>query len=475
MRMRTTWLATSLLTAAGVLLAACGGAPAATPTTAPAAEATTAPASGGETAPTTAPAAGGDAVTIRYGLWDANQQPAYEACAAAFTEQNPGITVAVEQLGWDDYWNGVQTGMVTGEAPDVFTNHLAKYPEFAEKGQIMDIEPMVQRDGVDTGVYLAGLADLWSKDGARYGLPKDWDTVAVIYNQAMLDAAGVTVEELNAATWNAQDGGTFTEIVKKLTLDANGNNALSADFDKANVVQYGFIPQGSGGAYGQTQWASFAVSNGFAFNSGPWQSDYQYNSPALAETMQWYADMNLELGVAPALADITSLGANALFTSGKGALTTDGSWMIGFYVDNSEFEVGFALPPEGPGGRKSMFNGLADSIFVGTAHPEEAWQWVKFAASQECADIVGSFGVVFPAQQSGVDAALAKYTEKGLDVSAFTTLALDPNATFLFPIADRASEVSAIMGPAMDSIMLGEGTAAEVLEKANSDVLAVFQ
>jgi ABC-type glycerol-3-phosphate transport system substrate-binding protein len=105
--------------------------------------------------------------------------------------------------------------------------------------------------------------------------------------------------------------------------------------------------------------------------------------------------------------------ANALFTSGKGALTTDGSWMIGTYVKESSFPMGFARLPEGPEGRKSMFNGLADSIFVGTAHPEEAWPWVKFAASQECADIVGSFGVVFPAQQSGVDAALAKYTEKG--------------------------------------------------------------
>ena len=31
-----------------------------------------------------------------------------------------------------------------------------------------------------------------------------------------------------------------------------------------------------------------------------------------------------------------------------------------------------------PNGRKSMFNGLADSIWVGSKHQDEAWKWVKF-------------------------------------------------------------------------------------------------
>ena len=120
MKHRTQSLILGLVAALGLILSACGGqaaAPAAAPTAAPAAA-----------APTAAPAPAASAVTIRYGLWDANQQPAYEACAAEFTKQNPNITVKVEQLGWDDYWNGIQTGMVSGSAPDVFTDHLAKFP-----------------------------------------------------------------------------------------------------------------------------------------------------------------------------------------------------------------------------------------------------------------------------------------------------------------------------------------------------------
>jgi multiple sugar transport system substrate-binding protein len=445
---------------AGLILAACGGGQPA------------APAAGGAGA--TAPAAEGG-VTLRYALWDANQQPAYEACAAEFHKQNPNITVKIEQQGWADYWNGIQTSMVGGNAPDVFTDHLAKFPEFATKNQLVDIQPLVDKDKVDLSQYLTGLADLWVREGKRYGLPKDWDTVALVYNADMLQKAGVDPASLKDLTWNPQDGGTFGQLIPKLTLDSNGKNGLDPAFDKTKVVQYGFIPQGSGGFAGQQQWSWLAASNGFKFTDGPWTKKYYYDDPKLAEALQWYADLNLVKGYAPPNADVASLGANTMFESGKGALTSDGSWMIGEYVKNSKFKVGWAPLPKGPAGRKSMFNGLADSIWTGTKHQDEAWQWVKFAASKTCEDIVGNTGVVFPAIKSGADASLAKRKADGVDVSAYTDEALDPNGTFLFPITDHGSEISTIMNPVMDSIMLGEKKAVDALKEANTQVNALFQ
>lgn len=433
-----------------------------------------------EAAPTAeeaeAPAAGtsGEVVTIRYSLWDSAQQPAYEQCATAFHEANPNIMVAVEQAGWDDYWNTIQTGFVSGDAPDVFTDHLAKFPEFAQKEQIVDIQPLVERDGVDTSIYIDGLADLWVRQGKRYGLPKDWDTIAVVYNADMLEAAGIDPAIMEDWTWNPQDGGTFEEVVAQLTLDANGNNGLSPDFDKDNVEQYGFIHQGAGGFSGQTQWSHFAASNGFKFTDGPWTTHYYYDDPKLAETLDWYVSL-IEKGYAPTLADVSSLGSQQLVISGKGAMTTDGSWQIGNYVDNSTFKVGFGLLPVGPEGRKSMFNGLADSIYIGTEHMEEAWAWVKFAASPECANIVGDTGVVFPAIPSGVERALTVRESQGVDVTAYTEEALDPEGTFLFPITDNGAEISAIMDPTMDSIVLGEADAATALQEANQQVNELFE
>jgi len=452
---------TALLVVFSIVLSACGGA--ATPAAAPAGEAAAAPA-----------APSGEAVTLEYWLWDSNQLPPYQKCADDFMAKNPNIKINITQSGWGDYWNGIQTGMVAGTAPDVFTDHLAKYPEFAAKEQLVDIQPYVDSDKVDLSVYLGQLADLWARDGKRFGLPKDWDTVSIVYNKDALKAAGVTEEELNNMTWNPDDGGTFGEIAAKLTIDENGNNGLSPDFDKTKVKQYGFVGNGAGEAYGQTEWSWLTSTTGWKYNDGLYATKYYYDDPRFIKSIQWYADM-MKKGIFMPLEQVTSLGAAPIFQAGKVALGANGSWMIGDYAAKSTVPFGFAALPKGPEGRMSMFNGLADSIWIGTKHPAEAWQWVKYLASQECANTVGDAGVVFPAQQSAVDKAAAAYKAKNLDVSAFTNQALDPKGTFLFPVTDHASEITAIMTPAMQSIFLGQADAESTLTKANEEVNALFK
>ena len=122
-----------------------------------------------------------------------------------------------------------------------------------------------------------------------------------------------------------------------------------------------------------------------------------------------------------------------------------------------------------------MFNGLADSIWVGTEHPDEAWELLKYLASPACANIVGDAGGVFPAQEEAVDRALAAYEARGLDVSAFTEQALEPNGTFLFPVTDNASEITDIMNEIMDSIWLGQAEPADVLPLANEEINGTFK
>lgn len=410
--------------------------------------------------------------TIRYMLWDTNQLPPYQECAAVFTERT-GINVQIEQLGWSDYWTAIQSGFITGDAPDVFTNHLAQYPQFVELGQLVDIQPWVERDGVDVDIYYPGLADLWTRDGARYGLPKDWDTVAVVYNVEALEAAGIDPAIMDEWTWNPEDGGTFEEVIAQLSIDANGNNGLSPDFDPANVVQYGFTSNGMGGAFGQTEWSMFTHTTGWQFNNGVWGTEYYYDDPRFMNTIGWLASLWLEKGFAPELPDQTGLGRLPLIQSGRVAMAIDGSWMIGSYL-SSDFEVGFGRLPSGPEGRRSMFNGLADSIWVGSNNQEAAWEWVKFLGSADCQNIIGESGVVFPAIPEAAELSLQARAEAGVDVSAFTDQADEEGGTFLFPITDFAGEISTIMEEAMDNIGLGIAQPEDVLPAANAEINGLF-
>src|ERR1700732_1219038 len=122
---------------------------------------------------------------ITYGLEHNNQLPAYQACAAVFEKQNPDIKVKVTQTGWVDYLEALNTALVSGTATDVTTDHLARYPEFIQNNLLVDLTPLIARDKVPTNIYLGDLVKVWGRNGKQYGLPKDWDTIGLVYNKAM--------------------------------------------------------------------------------------------------------------------------------------------------------------------------------------------------------------------------------------------------------------------------------------------------
>ena len=417
--------------------------------------------------------------TLRYVLWDANQLPQYQAVADKFHEKYPNITIKIEQTGWSNYWTNLQTEFVSGTAPDVFTDHLFYYPEFEANHQLVNIEPMVKRDNVPTDIYFGGLAQLWMHDGKRYGLPKDWDTEAMFYNKDMTKKAGITDEQMNNLTWNPENGGTFQKVAAMLTLDANGNNGLSPTFDKSKVSQYGFITDYPGGAnaQGQTTWACFAVSTGWWYNNAPvWGTKFNFDSPDFANTIQWYANMNLKYGYSPSYADLSN-GPDSLFVAGKGAIEEEGDWQLKFIAEHAKFPVGIALLPKGPSGNfRTMFNGLADSIWTGSKNQAAAWEWVKFLASKESETLVGTYGDVYPAVPAGAEKSVAVQKEKlHVNPQAFLTEANTKGATFPFPITLHSSKVNQIMQTALQAVFTGQKTADQVVGPANDQINQLFQ
>ncbi|WP_420631148.1 ABC transporter substrate-binding protein [Candidatus Leptofilum sp.] len=413
---------------------------------------------------------------IYHQLWDGNQLPAYAQCATDFMNANPTIRIELLQTEWGLYWEDISRRMEMGTAPDVFANHLTKLVQFSEAGQLLDLQPLLARDGLNPDDYLGDLANLWVRDGLRYGLPKDWDTVAVIYNKQMLEAAAIDLAELNSWHWNPQDGGSFEAVAARLTLDGNGRSADTPDFDPQTVTQHGYLPftYGSGSAFGQAEWSHFAVSNGFHFLADGSGIQYRYADPQFIETVDWLARLSLEKGIAPSLAESVERGSGIMFVQGEGAMIVDGSWMISWYANNAPFPVGFAPLPVGPNGRKTLLNTAADSIWAGTQNREEAWRWVTYAASPACAQKVGNFGVVFPAQEAGMQAALATYQGRGLDVSPFTENRFEANGTFLFPMTPHTEQIGEIMSRTLDEIFLGTAVAAEALPQANAQINALF-
>ena len=104
-------------------------------------------------------------------------------------------------------------------------------------------------------------------------------------------------------SWNPNDGGSFEQIVRKLTVDSKGNNAASPNFDRKSVAAFGYQNPGAGGMLGQTEWSHFAASNGFRHQDKPWDPKFHFDDPRLAETLGWLATLPATSvpGVAPVM------------------------------------------------------------------------------------------------------------------------------------------------------------------------------
>ncbi|GGN63468.1 sugar ABC transporter substrate-binding protein [Streptomyces albiflavescens] len=415
--------------------------------------------------------AGSSANTVTYWLWDANQLPAYQACAKGFEKENPGLHVKITQLGWNDYWTKLTASFIAGTQPDVFTDHIQKFGQFADLKVLEPLDGL----GIQDSAYQSGLAANWTgQDGHRYGAPKDWDTVALFYNQKMAKTAGISAEKLNSLSWNPRDGGTFEKAIAHLTIDQNGKRGDEPGFDKHHVKVYGLATGGAGDGDGQTQWSPFTGSAGWTYTDKKrWGTTYHYDSKTYQSVVQWYFGLAKKGYLAP-FTDYSEGAnpANAQLASGKAAAAFDGAWMISTYYGAKGLDVGTAFTPVGPTGKRAtMMNGLADSVTKNARNKKGAKKWVAYLASDACQKTVGSYAIVFPATPDGTKAAVAAYRKKGIDVRAFTRPVADKKdfTTFSYPITNYAADVYALMHPAMQDVFANDAPVSG-LSRTNSQI-----
>ncbi|WP_296141157.1 sugar ABC transporter substrate-binding protein [uncultured Tessaracoccus sp.] len=405
---------------------------------------------------------------IDYWLWDSAQQPGYQQCADAFEQQHPGTTVRITQYGWGDYWSKLTAGFIADRAPDVFTNHLSQYSQFVDLDVLLSLDEFEATKDVDDDAYAEGLAALWKgQDGHRYGIPKDWDTVAIFYDASVTRAAGIDDEQLANLDWNPDDGGSFERVIAHLTVDEHGVRGDEPGFDKDHVAVYGLASEGGGGsAHGQTQWAPFTSSLGGwePVDRNPWATRFNYDDPRFQQTIEWYFGL-AEKGYMPRFDTFgAQTGAYQQLAAGRAALSLNGSWMISSYLSIPDIELSLAPTPVGPSGsRASIFNGLADSVTRFADNPELAAEWVAYMGSAECQTVIADAGVVFPARKDATERSLQVRKDAGLDVTPFT-VHLDEGTTKLLPVTRHAADITALMEPALEAVYTGRDPAASLTD-----------
>jgi multiple sugar transport system substrate-binding protein len=389
-------------------------------------------------------------VNLTYALWDPNEEIGYKQSVAQFMQQHPNIHVTIELTPWGQYWQKLGTEFAAANAPDVFWDHLAYYPQFVQLGQLMNLSPLIQQDNIDMSQYYPTLVKQWTYNGNVYGLPKDWDTIAILYNKQIFQKMGLPAP--TNLTWNPTDGGTFLQLAQKLTLDQNGKHPTDAGFDPKHIKQYGYVSENNA----QEGFWNFIAMNGGTLLDKPFGQNFQLNQPPSQQALQFLVDLVNKYHVSPPATETNNNSSIAiqLFEGGHAAMVSAGSWELSGVVQQASIPWGVAQLPVGPNGLMSAFNGLTDAIYVKTPHPKEAWELEKWLGSSQSEHILGSGGFVWPAIQSQDQSFVQYWQKKGIDVSPFLKEA--QGKTVAFPITFGYNEASTDINDIFNEMYLGD-------------------
>ncbi len=346
--------------------------------------------------------ASASAAGLTVNIWDNNQLAGLQAIADDWSAQS-GVDVKIDVIDWDNYWTMLYAGASGGEMPDVFWMHSNTAQMYMENDILLNLDDYIAEKGIDLGVYYPGIVSLYSSNGSQYALPKDHDTIALLYNKAIFEKYGVDCPT---------DDWTWEDL-----------QAAAAAITEAGAAD---------GVYG------FAVNT--SNNQDGWYNIiYDYGAEVITEdhkgttigsdegkaAMEQYRKI---LEVSAPQTTVAETGTDSLFKSGLTAMITQGSWMINtFYTAENSADYAWAMLPYADvngngacdaGERYSAYNGLGWAASYKTEMPAEAADLIAYFCSEEAQKKQAELGVTM-AGMPGISDAFATAFE-GMDVSAFT-------------------------------------------------------
>ncbi len=398
MKKRFNLIATGLM-ALALILGACQPAAAPTteapqPTTPP--EATSPPAE-----PTEPPEAG--KVQIRWFCClgtgdDPAQVPTEQEVVADFNASHPDIELVLEIVDYDAARDALSTQIASGNPPDI-VGPVGVSGSEAYHGQWLDLTDLIASHNFDLSQFDQGAIDFYNVGGeGQLGLPFAIFPSAMFYQRDMFDEAGLNyppheygepyvMPDGSEVEWNYD---TVREIGLLLTVDENGNDATSPDFDPEAIVQYGYEP---------TFQDLRAV--GSYFGAGTFLAEDGTTAqipPEWADAWKWlYEGMWTDHFIPTETVNQTDeFGQGNPFNAGRVAMTLTHLWYTCCLGDaGGNWDV--AAVPSHNGKVTANFNADTFRIFKTTQHPDEAFEVLAYLLGEGSTKLLPVYGA-FPAR-----------------------------------------------------------------------------
>ncbi|MCL2718803.1 MAG: sugar ABC transporter substrate-binding protein [Lachnospiraceae bacterium] len=401
-----------------------------------------------------------DVIQLEFSIWgDESERESTQGALDVFNAMQSDIFVSLVQIPNEQYGERLRTLQTANNMPDCGMIDERTAIGWTREGLIKKIDIY---EGQPSRPF-AGIT--FSDGGQPIGYSIGSEVLALWFNRDMFDAAGVPYPPTTLDTaWQWDE---FIEVAKLLTLDANGNNLNSPNFDATSIVQYGVYVN---------QWAwqleVWALSNG-----GRWYSEDGTRAvfdDAAIEAMQKVYDLHLVHGVAPFNPAQTDDGWWDSVGAGNVAMCTEGQWATGFTMF-SDINYGVGVLPY----MKQQANITAGGpvgVFADTKHPEAAATFLRWYSDPESnwAPILDGWVMPNTTDWFTEEAKLTRWIDEvpnraRLDARAFRTAVADvalhpgtvPTGWYYTPGTDQ---IDRVLIPALVEAANGSKTVKEVIE-----------
>ncbi len=309
-------------------------------------------------------------VTIRYGIWDSNQEPTLREIADKFEEENPGITVEIEVTPWSDYWTTLETSATGGSAPDVFWMNAPHFEMYAQGGMLSSLDDAIGESEIASKAdFPESLVDMYTYDGVWYGMPKGFDVAAVYYNKEIFDNAGV---DYPTADWTWDD---FVDIATQLTDTENNIYGTGVQLDE------------------QAGWYNTVAMFGGSILTND-NTESGFGDPNTQAGIQCWVDL-IDAGVSPTYSQLNDTGLTDMFQSGMIGMIFGGSYSLSGFMADEEFADKFDCVelPSVDGNKATVIHGLGNVIYSQSENQEAAAKFVEFLGGEEAMTMQAEAGI----------------------------------------------------------------------------------
>ncbi|MBC1495451.1 ABC transporter substrate-binding protein [Listeria welshimeri] len=319
-----------------------------------------------------------DSKTVTLGVWKGTEaeNKTRKKLIADF-EKESGIKV--KEKVYNDYETQLQTDLVGGTAPDVFYVDAYLAPSLIEKKVLAPLDDYISKtkDFNKEDFYKPIYSAFTGEDKQQYGLPKDYSTLSIFYNEKIFADAGI---DPNTIPTTSDEMGAFLENLKtKLPKDV--------------------VPSAFTGELSRQMYVAQSSGQSILDKDGYSNLDNPEIVTALQPLVDWY-----QKGLIKRPADLGQDWSGDSFGAGKVAMMVEGNWAIAHLKQNfKDVKFGTKEIPTINGKKGTMVFTVSYSMNIAAKDKDASWELIKYLTGKTGMKTWAEGASVLPSRQSVAD------------------------------------------------------------------------